>query len=652
MIPQETIQQILQAANVVDVVGDFVSLKKRGANMIACCPFHNEKTPSFSVSSTKQIYKCFGCGKGGDSVRFLMDLEGLSYPEALKWLAKKYSIEILEKEYTDEELLAQNERESLFIVTEFAQKYFEEQLNTDEGRSLGYSYFKERGYNETIIEKFGLGYSLDGWDSFTKHALSKGYTLSILEKAGLTIIKEGKDPIDRFRGRVIFPINNVAGKPIAFGARILKVNPKSPKYLNSPETDIYHKSRIVYGIYTAKTAIRQEDNCYLVEGYTDVVSLNQAGIENVVASSGTSLTKDQIRLIRRFSNNITVLYDGDAAGINASLRGTDLILEEDMNVKVVVFPDGEDPDSYVQKVGTDEFSKYIKETQKDFIRFKTEVSLEKVGNDPIAKAGLITELVETIIKIPDAIKRAVFYREVATLLEIDEQVLINEGNKFIRKIASEAKKSTQRNFEPNLPPDDFFNVLSNREYNSENPSVEELPSFTKVSFKEELFVKDLVCYGTETIEKNEETGENITLADYVIHEIGETQFQSKQLNKIFNLYKEEYEAGRIPATSFFTTHPDQEVQQQVITWLSPKFELSENWAKFEIYIPEYVTKLDDLSYRNILRIKKERFELEYLKISEKMIEEDTPEEVEALISEAIKIKNLIQKLADQLGSVI
>jgi DNA primase len=476
--------------------------------------------------------------------------------------------------------------------------------------------------------------------------------LPILEKAGLTIIKEDKDPIDRFRGRVIFPINNVAGKPIAFGARILKVNPKSPKYLNSPETDIYHKSRIVYGIYTAKTAIRQEDNCYLVEGYTDVVSLSQAGIENVVASSGTSLTKEQIQLIRRFSNNITVLYDGDAAGINASLRGTDLILEEDMNVKVVVFPDGEDPDSYVQKVGYEEFGKYIKGTQKDFIRFKTEVSLEKVGNDPIAKAGLISELVETIIKIPDAIKRAVFYREVATLLEIDEQILINEGNKFIRKKASEAKKGTQRNFEPNLSPDDFFSDFSNREQGSNNASVDERPSFNKVSFKEELFVKDLVCYGTESIEKNEETGENITLADYVIHEIGDTQFQSSHLNKIFNLYKEEYVAGRIPTTSFFTSHPDQEIQQQVVTWLSPKFELSENWAKFEIFIPDYIAKLDDLSYRNILRIKKERFEKEYLKISEKMIEEDTPEEVEALISEAIKIKNLIKKLADQLGSVI
>jgi DNA primase len=652
MIPQETIHQIIQAANVVDVVGDFVSLKKRGANMIACCPFHNEKTPSFSVSTTKQIYKCFGCGKGGDSVRFLMDLEGLSYPEALKWLAKKYGIEIHEKEYTDEELLAQNERDSLFIVTEFAQKYYVEQLKSDEGKSIGHSYFKERGYTETTIEKFGLGYSLDAWDSFTKEALKKGFTIPILEKAGLSIIKEGKDPIDRFRGRVIFPINNVAGKTIAFGARILKVNPKSPKYLNSPETDIYHKSRIVYGIFDAKTAIRQEDNCYLVEGYTDVVSLNQAGVENVVASSGTSLTKEQIQLIRRFSNNITVLYDGDAAGINASLRGTDLILEENMNVKVVVFPDGEDPDSYVQKVGSDAFKVYIKENQKDFVRFKAEVSLEKVGNDPIAKAGLITDLVETIIKIPDAIKRAVFYKEVANLLEIDEEVLINEGNKFIRKNIADSKKNRNRPADNDLPPADFFNDFGVQGSDFNNITKPSSTEKNVTSLKEELFVKDLICFGNEAIDKNEETQEEIKLADYVLHEIGEAEFQSPLLNKILALYREEYADGRIPETSYFTSHPDADIQQQVVTWLSPKYELSENWAKFEIFIPEYASKLDDLSYRNILRIKKERFEKDYTAISEKMDKTEDFNQVELLVEEAIKVKSIIQKLSEQLGSVI
>ncbi|AWV98123.1 DNA primase [Arcticibacterium luteifluviistationis] len=655
MIPQDTIQQILQAADVVDVVGDFVSLKKRGANMIACCPFHNEKTPSFSVSATKQIYKCFGCGKGGDAVRFIMDLEGLSYPEALKWLAKKYGIEIKEKEYTDEELLAQNERDSLFIVTEFAQKYYAEQLKSEEGRSIGYSYFKERGYNDATIEKFGLGYSPDSWGMFTKHALKKGFSLPILEKAGLTIIKEGKDPIDRFRGRVVFPINNVAGKPIAFGARILKANPKSPKYLNSPETDIYHKSRIVYGIYTAKNGIRNEDNCYLVEGYTDVVSLNQAGIENVVASSGTSLTKEQIQLIRRFSTNITVLYDGDAAGINASLRGTDIILEEGLNVRVVVFPDGEDPDSFVQSVGSDAFKTYVKEKSKDFIRFKTEISLERVGNDPVAKAGLITELVETITKIPDAIKRAVFYKEVATLLQIDEAVLINEGNKLLRKSTSDKNRSNNR-FQPppsdgDLPPDDFF--LGPPDEASGSPvNKEEQSLLSGISYKEELFVKDLVCYGSAVIEKDEETGEEVRLADYVLHEIGEAKFQSVQLNKILELYRDEYEAGRLPETSFFTSHPDEQVQKKVVDWLSPPYELSESWKKYEIFIPNYIDSLDDLSYRNILRIKKERFEGDYMKLIEKLSSIEDADEQEELLLQAMKIKKLVQKLADQLGSVI
>lgn len=645
MIPQETVQQILHAADVVDVVGDFVSLTKRGSNMIACCPFHNEKTPSFSVSPSKGIYKCFGCGKGGDSVRFIMDLEGLSYPEALKWLAKKYGIEIVEKEYTDEELLSQNERDSLFIVTEFAQQYYADQLSTEEGKSIGLSYFKERGYNESTIAKFGLGYSPDGWDAFTKHALKNGYKLEILEKAGLTIIKEGKDPIDRFRGRVIFPINNVAGKPIAFGARILKPNPKSPKYLNSPETEIYHKSRIVYGIYTAKNGIRQEDNCYLVEGYTDVVSLSQAGIENVVASSGTSLTKEQIQLIRRFSTNITVLYDGDAAGINASLRGTELILEEGMNVRVVVFPDGEDPDSYVKKVGSEGFATYIKEHAQDFIRFKTEVSLEAVGNDPVAKAGLISELVSTITKIPDAIKRAVFYREVALLLNIDEAVLINEGNKTSRKNAKEAEKDRNNYQRPDEPGPDFF-------LPEEYQPVDQTEMVSSIEYKEELFVKDLVCHGHEVLDKDPDTQEETLLADYVLGEIGDATFKSPVLNQILSIYKEEYHKGQLPNTSFFTSNANPKIQEKVINWLSPRYELSENWQKFEIYIPPYTSKLDDLSYKNILRIKKENFEEKFRQLANDLESIENEEEQMEVLKSMMKLKKIIQKLAEQLGSVI
>ncbi|UBM60528.1 DNA primase [Marinilongibacter aquaticus] len=641
MIPQETVQQILQAADLIEVIGDFVSLKKRGANYMACCPFHNEKTPSFSVSPSKQIYKCFGCGRGGDAVRFIMDLEGLSYPEALKWLAQKYGIEIQERELTDTELDAQNERESLFIVSEFAQKYFSEQLHSGEGESIGKSYFKERGFNESTIAKFNLGYSPSGWDTFTKHALKSGFKLEILEKAGLSIVREGREPIDRFRGRVIFPINNVAGKPIAFGARILKPDPKSPKYLNSPETDIYHKSHIVYGIYTAKNAIRQLDNCFLVEGYTDVVSLNQAGIENVVASSGTSLTKEQVQLIRRFSRNITVLYDGDAAGINASLRGTDLILEEDMDVRVVVFPEGEDPDSFIRKSGSEHFKQYIEEEGKDFIRFKTELNLKAVAGDPVKKAALIGDLVGTITKIPDSIKRAVFYQEVARLLQIDEQILINEGNKLLRT----AKPQNHKTQAPIVPPIDMPepNVEGLKQV-----SVEELA----IVHKEDIFVRDLVLHGHEVIEKDEETQEDVTLADYVLHEIGETEFHVPVLGQIFELYKKNYDDGRLLDTSFFTRHENPRIQKKVVDWLSPPYSFSPGWDKYEIYVPSYVSKLDDLSYKNILRLKKEKFEMRYKELSSELAGIENEDDQDILMDQMTKVKKVIQRLADQLGSII
>lgn len=649
MIPQETVQQILDAADVVDVVGSFVSLKKRGANMIACCPFHNEKTPSFSVSPSKGIYKCFGCGQGGDAVRFVMELEGFSYPEALKWLAKRYGIEIVEKEYTDEELLSQNERESLFIVSEYAQKHFHETLlNNEEGQSIGQSYFKERGYNQAIIEKFQLGYALDSWSAFTEKSLKGGFTLPILEKAGLTIIREEKDPIDRFRGRVIFPIHNVAGKPIAFGARILKVDPKSPKYLNSPETDIYHKSRIVYGIHHAKSAIRDLDNCYLVEGYTDVVSLHQAGIENVVASSGTSLTKEQIQLIRRFTTNITVLYDGDAAGINASLRGTDIILEEGLNVRVVTFPDGEDPDSYVKKVGSDAFIAYIDQNQKDFVRFKTELSLKEVGNDPVQKANLIGDIVGTISKIPDPIKRAVFFQETAGLLNIDEQILITESSKILRKKASDDKKNRQRE-----DGGGFANRSQERELLVDVPvEIPALDAKKAIFYQEQQFIKDLVCFGSVVIDKDFDSGEEVTLADYVLEEIGDSNFDSPVFAKILNIYKDQYDKGITPTPQFFTSHLDKEIQELAVNWLSPRHELSDQWAKFEIFVPNYKEELDQLSYKNVLRIKKDRYEAKNRELQDKLGTGLSDEQEDEIMEQIIKVNTLISKLSDLLGSVI
>lgn len=653
-ISPETVQQIIQAADVTEVIGEYVSLKKRGANMIACCPFHNEKTPSFYVSPAKGIYKCFGCGKAGDSVRFVMDIEGIGYPEALKHLAKKYGIEVAEKEVTNEEQQAQNEKESLYIVLDFANKYYQDQLwKSPEGQSIGQSYFKERGFNHTTIQRFELGYSPDGWDAFTKHAIKNGFSVDILEKAGLSIVKEGKDPIDRFRGRVIFPIHNVGGKPIAFGARILKKDPNAPKYLNSPETAVYHKSYIVYGIQQAKNPIRVEDNCYLVEGYTDVVSLSQSGVENVVASSGTSLTKEQIQLIRRFTNNITVLYDGDAAGIKASLRGIDIILEEGLNVKAVVFPDGDDPDSFIQKVGSQAFKEYVQRTQKDFIRFKTEISLKDVGHDPIKRAEVIKELVETISKIPDSIKRSVFYQEVANLMGIEEQILITEGNKISLKKVNDAEKDRQRQNRVQPQQVGDLDVLVERPETSPSIPVERTETQrSAVSYHEEECIRLLVCYGTHVLDRNVVDNIDFTLTDYIFNEIRDMVFETPTYQKILTVFREFYQNHQIPDTSHFTSHQDVEIQQQVINWLSTPHQLSENWLKKEIYIPSETDKLADLAYTNVLRLKKTRYEADMTKLSNQLLEAQSYEEQDQILVKMMQLKEVIKKIAGLLGTVV
>ncbi|AFK02208.1 DNA primase [Emticicia oligotrophica DSM 17448] len=654
-ISPETVQQIIQAADVTEVIGEYVSLKKRGANMIACCPFHNEKTPSFYVSPAKGIYKCFGCGKAGDSVRFVMDIEGIGYPEALKHLAKKYGIEVTEKEVTSEQQQAQNEKESLYIVLEFASKYYQEQLwKTPEGQSIGQSYFKERGFNHTTIQRFELGYSPDGWDAFTKHALRNGFSLEILEKAGLSIIKEGKDPIDRFRGRVIFPIHNVGGKPIAFGARILKKDPNAPKYLNSPETAVYHKSYIVYGIQQAKNPIRIEDNCYLVEGYTDVVSLSQAGVENVVASSGTSLTKEQIQLIRRFTSNITVLYDGDAAGIKASLRGIDIILEEGLNVKAVVFPDGDDPDSFIQKVGSQAFREYVNRTQKDFIRFKTEISLKDAGNDPIKRAEVIKDLVETISKIPDSIKRSVFYQEVANLMGIEEQILVTEGNKISLKKVADSEKERQRQNRTQTQQVGDIDILVERTEQVPLPIQEEKAENKRspLSYQEEECARLLVCYGAHVLERNVVENIDFTLADYVFNEIRDMIFETPTYEKILSVFRDAYKSQQIPDTSLFTSHQDNEIQQTVINWLSTPHQLSENWLKKDIYIPSETDKLADLAYTNVLRLKKTRYESEMKKLAKQLETAQTYEEQDQILMQMMQMKEVVKKIAGLLGNVI
>lgn len=438
MIDQATIDKIMAATDIVDVVSDFVSLRRRGANYWGLCPFHDDRSPSFSVSPSKGVCKCFSCGKGGSAIHFIMEHEQLSYYEALKYLAKKYNIEVHEKELSDEERQKRSERENMFVVNTFAQEFFSKSLlETDEGRSVGLAYFKERGFNEDIIRKFGLGYSPEKRDALAVEAQKRGYKIDYLLKTGLC--REGQNGriYDLFSGRVMFPVYSVSGKVVAFGGRILKSGVKISKYFNSPESDIYHKSDELYGIYQAKRAIEKERRCYLVEGYTDVLSMHQSGIENVVASSGTALTHGQIRLIHRFTDNITVLYDGDAPGIKASLRGIDLLLQEGLNIKVVLLPDGEDPDSFAKSQSAESFTRYIKEHETDFIRFKTQLLLEDAGEDPIKRAAIISNIVESISLIPDAIVRSVYVQECSRLLQIDEQILLSELNKRRQKRAEQ-----------------------------------------------------------------------------------------------------------------------------------------------------------------------------------------------------------------------
>ncbi|CAL2057647.1 DNA primase [Tenacibaculum sp. 190524A05c] len=489
MITKQTIDLVFETARLEEVIGEFVQLKKAGSNFKGLSPFTDEKTPSFMVSPVKQIWKDFSTGKGGNVISFLMEHEHFSYPEAIKWLAKKYNIEIEETEQSDEQKQQINERESMFLVSKFAKDYFHDVLmNTQKGRAIGLSYFKERGFREDTIEKFDLGYCKDEWDNFTKAALDKGYDLKYLKSTGLTIVKEGgeKDRMfDRFKGRVMFPIHSMSGRILGFGGRILTNDKKAAKYLNSPESDIYHKSKILYGLYQAKKEIAKQDNCFLVEGYTDVISFHQSGIENVVASSGTALTPEQIRLVNRLTNNITVLFDGDAAGIRASLRGIDLILEQGMNVKVVTFPDGEDPDSFAKSNSDADLKKYLEEKAQDFIEFKVSLLMKDAQNDPIKKASLIRDIVTSISKIPDGIQREVYVQECARIMDISERVIFSELAQLINKGQKDRSRSQQtQSFQQPLKP-------------VKEP---EKPKVDTLFLLEKEIVRILLLYGNEEIE--------------------------------------------------------------------------------------------------------------------------------------------------------
>lgn len=585
MIPKDTVEEILNTARVEEVVGDFVNLKKRGANLLGLCPFHNEKTPSFTVSPAKGIYKCFGCGEAGSSVNFIMDHEHYTYPEALKYLANKYNIEIEEEEQTAEQIQAANEKESLFLITQFAAEFFQNQLkDTEDGRAIGLSYFKERGFRESIIEKFNLGYSPDVWDAFTKAAIAKGYKLEYLEKAGLTIVKEeGRKQFDRFKGRVIFPIHNISGRPIGFGGRTLLAEKKIAKYLNSPETDIYHKSRVLYGLHLAKRKIVENDNCYLVEGYTDVISMHQNGIENVVASSGTSLTQGQIQLVKRYTKNITILFDGDQAGIKAAFRGIDMILEEDMNVKVLAFPEGEDPDSFAMNKSEEELQNFLNQEASDFIRFKTKLLLREVGSDPMKRASLIKEIVSSIALIPDPIARSVYVQECSVLMDISEQALLSELNKLRRDNLNQRIKEQnrqERRSEIDLPPPPSLDDMPHATFEEEKPRELDL-----LSFQEKDVIRTLIKFGNESIQiPNAEDAEepiDATVSEYVVFEVEQDNlsFEDEVFQRIYLLFKQAVEKGEEIKENNLVANQDKAISSFAIESLMEKYSLSVNWEE-------------------------------------------------------------------------
>lgn len=634
MISQNTIQQILGRLDIVDVIGGFVKLKKRGANYLGLCPFHNEKTPSFTVSATKELYKCFGCGKAGNAVSFLMEHEKYSYADALRWLANKYGIEIEETFQTDEQRQSQLAADSLYIINLFAQQFFIRQLfETEEGQDVGLAYFKERGFREDIIKKFQLGYSPEQKDAFTKEALAKQYNTELLLKTGL-VANRNDQLVDNYRGRVIFPVHNHSGKVLGFGARILKSNDKAPKYINSPENEIYIKSKILYGSYFARQAIDKADECLLVEGYTDVISLHQAGIENVVASGGTSLTPDQLRLIRKYSNNLTIIYDGDAAGVKAALRGLDLALEEGLNVKLVLIPDNDDPDSYVNKVGASAFKDFVQKNKKDFILFQLEVSLKDAGNDSTKKSEVVNRVAETISRInkaEDFTKQQDYIKQCAEILKIDESGMHALVNKFIRDRITTLERK--------LP------LKEAKQFEENIKQVEEInydDSTFGLLFKDELQEKEvariLLEYGIRKWDDNRR------VADYIFEEMmDESLIDNVDVIKLMAAFKELLQnnpetAGR----NYFIYHPDTKLSALTVSLLNVPYEESEHWRKEFSNASGYQKKLFEKNYEDFIKTVARDNQDELLGYLN-MDEDKTNEEIESAINylKLRKIKRML-----------
>lgn len=668
MIDQATIDRIISAANIVDVVSEFVTLRKRGVNYVGLCPFHADKSPSFYVSPAKNICKCFACGEGGTAVHFIMKHEQIGYLDALRYLAKKYGIEIQERELTEREKQFRDDRESMFIVNQWAQQYFTRNLfeNLD-GRLVGLRYFIERGLREETIRKFQLGYALDQRDALAKAAQLAGYQRKYLEKTGLVIADEdGKRTYDRFRGRVIFPVHSLSGKVVAFGGRILKKAEKTAKYVNSPESEIYHKSDELYGLFQAKQTIVRKDHCFLVEGYMDVIGMHQAGIENVVASSGTALTRGQIRLIRRFTNNITILYDGDAAGIKAAIRGIDMFLEEEMNVKVVLLPDGEDPDSFARSRSASEFGEFIAGHETDFIRFKTQLLLKEVGDDPVKRADLISDMVRTIAIIPNNISRAVYIRECAAMMTIDEQVLINEVNKI--RLGKVTVASPQM---PSVTPvatgDGTKREEEGHEVNVEASPAGDSTATTKAPVApspyrpfEIALLRYVVRYGERVLFDyfDEERQEQVTMrvAAYIRFDLerDDLTFYTPQFKQMLDEAADRCDEPGFVAQRYFLAHPDPLISQAAASLISEKYQLSKYHSKYR-ELEQEEDKLDLLVPRDIYAFK-EAYILHQIKELQSQIKTAQAagdmEGVMTLMARIAKLNEIKSVLCKELGERI
>ena len=636
MIDKATVDRIYAAANIVDVISDFVTLKKKGVNYQACCPFHNEKTPSFVVSPSKGVFKCFGCGKGGNAVTFVMEHENMTYPEALKYVAKKYGIEVNEHELLPEEQRRNDDRESMMVVSSYAADYFVRMLHeTPEGQNIGIGYFRERGFSDATIKRFGLGYCSEVRDAFTRQALSDGYKEEFLIRTGLTIKRENGGYYDRFCGRVIFPIHSISGRVIAFGARTMRTDKKTAKYLNSPESEIYHKSDILYGIYFAKRAITQQDCCILVEGYTDVISMHQAGIENVVASSGTSLTQGQIRMIARFSHNITIIYDGDSAGIKASLRGIDMVLKEGMNVRTVLLPDGEDPDSFARSHNASQVQDYILTHEEDFISFKIRLLMKEADGDPIKRAALISDIVQSISVIPDAITRSVYARECSRQMEVDENILLREiaMKRVGHKAGPEAKEFIRKQ-----------EIIQRKQAEEAAYTPLQLEAGSSINELEHELIKYLLKYGTQNFEYTEgKKSTELNVAEVIISNLDQNGITMKDptFRKIYEEYKSMREAQEPIEINHFINHPDPEVCNAVVDLLTydENYPVSKLWKRFDIVVESEQDRLPTALPRAVILYKSKVIDDIIAQLRLRLNDTSLSEEEQIEITQQISILN-------------